>query len=150
MKRWLRSLIVLALLVPALPVQAEVTSQVKKLIRGLRGRKAARVASQLADLGKKAHEGLVDALANRRWKVRYWAAYALAYSKGAKDAGAPAALRKLLEDRKPRVRIRAAMALARLGDPSALEVARCSFQVHVQVQFVAITITDENLRSSAL
>lgn len=124
MKRWFGLVIILGLVAPALPARASVPRKIKRLIGKLRGRRAERVASQLADLGKDAHEGLLGALKNRRWKIRYWAAYALAYSKGAKESGAVEALRKLLEDRKRRVRLRAAMALAHLGDKTGLEVAR--------------------------
>lgn len=99
-------------------------ASVATLIRQLQTRKAEKAASQLADLGKESMEALLEALRSRSWKVRYWAAYAIAYNKSARDGGAVEALKRLLQDRKKRVRLRAAMALARLGDKSGLAVAQ--------------------------
>jgi HEAT repeat protein len=106
-----------------LPAAAD-TAQVKKLLRQLQGGKAEKAASQLADLGQEALQELLPALRNKNWKVRYWAAYAVAYSKAAKEGGGVEALKPLLEDRDLRVRLRAAMALAKLGDKRGLPLAR--------------------------
>jgi HEAT repeat protein len=97
---------------------------VKKLVRDLRGRSAEKAASKLADLGKESLEALVAAVKNRSWKVRYWAAYALGYSKAAKEGGGVDALKPLLQDRDLRVGLRAAMALGKLGDKGGVELAR--------------------------
>lgn len=109
----------------AVPANATASSrEVGKLIRQLKTARAEKAASRLADMGKDALDGLLAALQNKHWKVRYWAAYALAYSKASKDGGALEALKALLSDRKQRVRLRAAMALAKLGDKSGLDLAR--------------------------
>lgn len=124
MFRAVRPLILMAVTLGlVLPALAD-TAQVKALLRQLKGGKAEKAASQLADLGKEALEELLLALRNKNWKIRYWAAYALAYSKAAKEGGGVDALKPMLEDRDARVRLRAAMALAKLGDKSGLPLAR--------------------------
>jgi HEAT repeat protein len=122
MIRFVRSLAILHAIALFSPSVEAATA--RRLIRQLAGRKAEKAASQLADLGKEALEPLLKALQHRSWKIRYWAAYALAYNKEARDGGAIEALKALFSDRKLRVRLRAAMALAKLGDKSGLDLAR--------------------------
>ena len=95
-----------------------------ELVRGLNGRHAEKVASQLADMGKDALAAIKEGLTSKKWPIRYWAAYAMAYSKAAKEGGGIEALRPLLADRMKRVGLRAAMALFRLGDKGGLELAK--------------------------
>ena len=101
-----------------------VAEEAQQLVRQLNGRHAEKAASRLADLGKDALAALKEALASKKWQVRYWAAYALAYSKAAKEGGGIEALKPLLGDKKRRVGLRAAMALFRLGDKSGLSFAK--------------------------
>lgn len=111
-----------------------------RLVRKLASRTAEKVASQLADAGKEALAALKDGLAHRNWKIRYWAAYAMAYSKAAKDGGGVDALKPLLQDKRRRVQLRAAMALARLGDKSGLALAKeraKSSKAHLRAEALA-------------
>jgi HEAT repeat protein len=123
MIRLVRLWLPIAVMGLSLPAQAA-SSQVKKLLRELKGRKAEKAASQLADLGAEALPATFTALKNKNWKIRYWAAYAVAYSKAAKESGGVEALKPLLEDRNPLVALRGAMALAKLGDKSGLALAK--------------------------
>lgn len=116
-ERWAGAFLVFSFVWPA-------AGDTARLVKQLATRKAERAASQLADMGKDALDALKEALAHRKWQIRYWAAYALAYNKAAKEGGAVDALKPVLADGKRRVGLRAAMALIRLGERSVLPFAR--------------------------
>ena len=130
-------LIAAASLALAVPAAADDNA---RLVRKLATRNAEKIASQLADQGKEALPAIKDGLAHRNWKIRYWAAYAMAYSKAAKDSGGVEALRPLLQDKRRRVQLRAAMAMAHLGDKSGLEKAKAhakSGKAHLRAEAMA-------------
>lgn len=133
--------LVLALSLPALAEDAAPgAEEATRLVKQLAGRRAEKVASQLADMGKDALQAIKEGLQHRKWQIRYWAAYALAYSKAAKDGGGVEALKPLLDDKDQRVQLRGAMALARLGDKSGLDKAReavKSRKAHIRAEALA-------------